>query len=59
MVNEIPWPPPGSNEAVKEGCVCPVKDNKHGVGQPSELGTGANYWIDKACPIHGKAVKGK
>jgi hypothetical protein len=56
MANEIPWPPPGSHEAVKTGCTCPVEDNKYGVGQPSSAGTGANYWIAKDCPLHGRSL---
>jgi hypothetical protein len=40
--NELPdtperTPNPGSDEAVKLGCTCPVEDNKHGDGVPSSI----------------------
>jgi len=40
---------PGSDEAIKEGCICPILDNHHGEG----LGKG-QFWISKECPLHGE-----
>lgn len=51
-------PTPGSNDAVKSGCKCPVMDNAHGKG--SGYVTGINkeptFWIERACPLHGMDV---
>lgn len=44
---ETKQPPPGSKEAVKLGCTCPVLDNDNGAG----LGNGL-YWISAGCPVH-------
>ena len=44
---------PGSDEAIKQGCTCPVLDNAHGrgiMGGGEELG----FWITAGCPLHGK-----
>jgi len=43
-------PSPGSQEAKKLGCTCPVLDNNcgRGFGYPTPM-----YWIDNNCPIHG------
>ena len=41
-------PSPGSKEAIKVGCICPVLDNAGGKG----IGNGL-FWIDKKCPVHG------
>lgn len=43
---------PGSDEAIKRGCVCPVFDNHGGSGWG---GDGALYgWVVvEYCPIHG------
>jgi len=43
---------PGSDEAIKHGCTCPVMDNRHGEGVPSSVG--ALFWMNKDCPIHGE-----
>ena len=50
----IKWPPPGSNEAVAQGCTCPVMDNHHGVGIVRS--DGAVYWVDQTCKVHKKLV---
>lgn len=42
--------PPGSPEAVKAGCICPVLDNCGGKGIN---GAGELYWMRSDCPIHG------
>jgi len=49
-------PNPGSDEAKKQGCLCPVMDNNHGEGY---LGKGV-FVIRGGCPLHGKKEeKGK
>lgn len=50
-------PNPGSDEAIKMGCTCPVLDNAHGGGD-SVFGYTDNdgnpcFWINAKCPIHG------
>ncbi len=42
-------PNPGSDEAVAQGCLCPVLDNNHGVfaPQPDE-----GWVFSEDCPIH-------
>lgn len=50
-------PNPGSPEAVKLGCICPIYDNGKGKGLAGEHG---NFWIHTRCPMHGKPMnKGK
>ena len=44
-------PNPGSDEAVEQGCTCPVLDNAHGKGYLLQPGV---FWINEHCPIHGK-----
>jgi len=44
-----PVPPPGSDEAVKQGCKCPVLDNAHGKGV---LGLARDWWITEGCKVH-------
>lgn len=43
--------PPGSPEAIKSGCLCPVMDNHHGKGITVNGKTA--FWINSECPIHG------
>ena len=42
-------PPPGSPEAVKLGCTCPVMDNGHGKGY---MGVPGIYVYSGDCPLH-------
>lgn len=42
-------PNPGSDEAVKQGCTCPVIDNGH--GNP-ELGETRGFYYTVGCPLH-------
>jgi hypothetical protein len=44
-------PNPGSDEAIKLGCTCPVEDNYHGDGIPSSVGP--LFWMVNDCPVHG------
>ena len=50
--NHTSEPSPGSDEAIEQGCLCPVLDNAHGKG----LGNG-EFWITSGCPLHDKATK--
>jgi hypothetical protein len=40
-------PNPGSDEAIKLGCTCPVMDNAHG------RRADGLFWIVADCPVHG------
>ena len=42
-------PPPGSPEAVEQGCKCPVIDNHYGKGYMGQEGV---YAKSTSCPIH-------
>lgn len=48
---------PGSPEAVKQGCKCPVDDNHQGAGVP--YSDGNCWWTVRDCPLHGSADDGK
>lgn len=41
---------PGSDEAIKRGCKCPVMDNARGRGY---MGMEGVYVMNESCPIHG------
>ena len=45
---------PGSDIAIKNGCLCPSMDNDHGRGngQVNKDGTPC-FWYNGECPIHG------
>lgn len=50
-------PNPGSNEAIEQGCNCPVLDNLHGKGFPVTTEEGElqiGYWMTEDCPLHGQ-----
>lgn len=51
MHSETNVPNPGSNEAIKMGCSCPIVDNARGAGLPDAHGTIA-FWISEDCPVH-------
>lgn len=40
-------PNPGSDEAIDDGCTCPILDNGHGKG--SYLG---DFIVSMDCPLH-------
>jgi len=48
-------PNPGSREALKLGCRCPVMDNNHGQWPPfpADEGRAAGWWLSTRCPVHG------
>ena len=39
---------PGSDAAIKKGCICPVLDNNHGKGRGDGL-----FYIEPFCKLHG------
>lgn len=44
-------PNPGSDEAIKQGCKCPVLDNNHGRGIAGFDGD-VMFWYNGNCPLH-------
>lgn len=42
-------PNPGSDEALEQGCVCPVLDNGHGRGYMGQEGV---FTMALGCPLH-------
>lgn len=49
-------PNPGSDEAVDQGCTCPVLDNGRG---NEELGKVRGFWINAGCPLHDERTQHK
>nr|DAS94098.1 MAG TPA: hypothetical protein [Caudoviricetes sp.] len=45
-------PTPGSVEAAKQGCVCPIIDNCYGKGVGGN-GAEHGWWVTAECPLHG------
>ncbi len=43
-------PNPGSDEAIAQGCTCPVLDNAHGRGY---MGISNVFVWSEKCPLHG------
>lgn len=43
-------PNPGSEEAGRLGCMCPIMDNEYG----DYKATGGYWYITKDCPVHDK-----
>ena len=43
-------PTPGSDEAIKMGCTCPVMDNNHGTG--FFWGNDLCFVYNADCPVH-------
>ena len=53
MNKEIP--DPGTEEAIKMGCICPVMDNEYGRGWMGQEGV---FIFNMGCPVHaGDSVK--
>lgn len=50
MINKIPNP--GSNEAILQGCKCPVFDNHYGKGTPQKDGAPPAFWYSTECHLH-------
>ena len=49
-----PAPTPGSDEAVKSGCTCPVLDNARGAGLT--IRGERKFWIRSDCTLHGQPL---
>lgn len=47
-------PTPGSDEARRLACCCPVMDNARGRGAWGTSGPDAVFWINSACVLHAK-----
>lgn len=47
---------PGSQLAAAHGCICPSMDNANGAGVriTTSGGTETMFWINGACPVHGR-----
>lgn len=45
-------PKPGSNDALEQGCTCPILGNMHGKGVKDKEGN-IGYIVDIHCPLHG------
>jgi hypothetical protein len=48
--------PPGSDKALKAGCLCPVIDNAHGKGAWGTWDKPESekvFWVNGDCPLHG------
>jgi hypothetical protein len=46
--------PPGSAQAVNDGCKCPILDNRRGKGCGYDEAGNPVYWFNKDCPLHGR-----
>lgn len=46
----MPTPNPGSNEAISQGCTCPVLDNGHGRRNDGW------FVMSIGCPLHAPVV---
>jgi hypothetical protein len=49
-------PNPGSAEALRRGCRCPVLDNNHGKWPPfpADEGRPAGWYLSVLCPVHAR-----
>lgn len=47
--------PPGSPDAMRDGCRCPAIDNTHGYGAFMD-GSKPVFWVNESCPLHGEKV---
>ena len=56
-ITAVQVPPPGSPEATKQGCTCPIFDNCKGRGCGLTDKDGEPlYYIYKRCPLHGAVL---
>jgi hypothetical protein len=44
-------PTPGSDDAIAQGCTCPVLDNGRGRGA-YQIDGKRQFWIAFGCPVH-------
>lgn len=47
---------PGSPEAKRKNCTCPIEPNIHGKGFRPVSSVHTYYFVERACPIHGFMV---
>lgn len=47
-------PNPGSKEAVKKGCCCPIMDNRRGTGMYIDGNGMQIFVISEECKLHGR-----
>lgn len=57
MAHHENTPNPGSEEAIKQGCTCPVLDNLYGRGIPHK--GGVMFWYNPYCTVHSKKEEKK
>ncbi len=50
-------PNPGSKQAIKKGCTCPIMDNEYGEGCGKSEEGYLLFWMVEDCPLHG--IKGE
>ena len=43
-------PNPGTEKALRMGCICPVMDNNHGQG--FDIDGMPHFWRTAGCPLH-------
>ena len=48
-------PNPGSVEALKKGCQCPIVDNCHGRG--ISIKGEVVFWVNDNCSVHGSLTE--
>lgn len=48
-MEQVKRPNPGSDEARKQGCICPVLDNGYGRGW---MGMPGVFCYSETCPVH-------
>lgn len=53
-MSEPTIPAPGSDEASRSGCTCPIFDNARGAGY---LGQPGIYVVQCGCPLHDLAFR--
>lgn len=53
MTDNQDKPRPGSEEAQKAGCTCPIIDNSYGKGYFGD-GEKHGWWVSSDCPLHGE-----
>ena len=51
----VDLPNPGSDEAIKKGCKCPILDNRHGLGYYA--GKDGEFVMVEDCPLHGAVCR--